>query len=879
MQGIRLSPDDIVKTFGISRRLAVRIGALLSKKIEVTATLVEIAGPGSPVEKLLLHPNMLSEAATLDTGAANALAVETGADAEGAFVVIRSDNHRLLALEEELLAQAGADAAPIEKLPTLIRPEKGLAPHELLDRQEISHLFNSEEIARIKLDALAGPSAEARISALRKLTYAPLSPQEKGGIYLRVLLDPAAGVRSEAIKGLESLGFNRNTADAIQAAFDEHARKHNAALARIGELLSTLQPAEVRIVLAVLIEMFRETPPAGPRDALLQVLGRAVPIIADHAEVIPELTRICVQHLINEPLRVGPALRDLLLTLAQTAGKVSAGAERAVLDKLWEELPTVTARVPRALLLAMLMEAEEDDSRRSALCELGVAELVREDQDELTRQKLGHNMVALGTSAAQAILKHFASAPGPERALLVSFLDILCSEQSLSGEQRNEVARHLVKALKGANRRLRMEILRTRVFHQPDLDPALRQSLARDLLPLLAPTEQPDVADRAAMLLECLGEAAAGELFGMLRRAPAVPQADIAARSLGAILADEDAANNKILRKMSQPVIRFLSRHISHPAHPLGGYAVALARIATSPIASAQDARDAFDLISGIFGKASYHAEAVEAIARLVTCDAVTARQRLKAAHQLGALVERPDDANEALLREIETDKGKLFELAGRIDFASATLPAAIQGLCNLALAKKTSSVLHDHIVDQLLRVWKGVAAWKLIWGPHSAEELAHAVGRIGADPHTTPATRLRVIKALATGMERLSVVRALGHVFAQPCETPTAAKLVVNTALDLLEKWIEPDITPEELGLVLTAAAHAAAQPEISSRGAHARNLRTRTAQLLFDALAAGHPWSVEPLEMMRDCAAVGKRLRNDIAARLKNALAVTKR
>ena len=77
----------------------------------------------------------------------------------------------------------------------------------------------------------------------------------------------------------------------------------------------------------------------------------------------------------------------------------------------------------------------------------------------------------------------------------------------------------------------------------------------------------------------------------------------------------------------------------------------------------------------------------------------------------------------------------------------------------------------------------------------------------------------------------------------------------------------------------MLGAAAHAGAQPGISSRGAHARTLRARTAQLLFDALAAGHRWSVEPLEWMRDCPAVSKRLRDDIATRLKDALAVTKR
>ena len=56
------------------------------------------------------------------------------------------------------------------------------------------------------------------------------------------------------------------------------------------------------------------------------------------------------------------------------------------------------------------------------------------------------------------------------------------------------------------------------------------------------------------------------------------------------------------------------------------------------------------------------------------------------------------------------------------------------------------------------------------------------------------------------------------------------------------------------------------------------ARKLRERTAELLFDALRAGHPWCREPLEKMRDCPAVSKRLRKDIADRLKKVFALVK-
>jgi len=879
MPGVRLPQQKLIRTYGISRRLAVRIGALLAKGVEVTATLIEIAGPGSVLEKLLLHPQMLASAERLDAAMLQDLAAETGADTEGAFVVIESDGKRVIALEEEILAaEARTETAEEQTLPGIVTPARDRGPARLLDQQEIAGLFTAEEIARIKLDALAGRDPETRISAVRKLLYAPLSEREKGAVYVRVLMDPVSRVRGEAVKALESLGFNRDMADAVQGAFDGDPRIRNAALRRIGELLGTLQPAERQVVLAVLVEMFRETSPAGPNDPLLRVLHRAVPIIVGHPEVLPEMTRVCVQHLIAEPVRVGHDLRDLLLKLTAAAaeGEGAREAARPVLDKIWAEVSTVREPAPRALLLSLLMEAEHDEERRRALCAIVVEELVREDQDELTRLKLGHNMVALGMPAAQAIIHRFASVAPSARNVLVPFLDILCLECGLPPDTRNQVARQLLDALKLADRRLRMEILRTRVFHQPDLNPELRETLVRELLPMLRTAEQPDVSERAAILLESLGEVSTAALFEMIRQNPSAPEADAAARVLGSVLAANPDAPSPA--KLTRRIFRFLCRRVGSRSNRLGGYAAALAMIAASGLVAPEETQKAFDLVASQLGKARYHTEIVEAIGRLGACAAVTPQQRIRAVHLLGSLVERPSGEEETELREIDTDEGKSFELAGRLDFDSATLPAAVRGLRAIALSGRVSAALRDRITEQLLRVWNEVAEWEIIWGPHSSEELARAVGKIGADEDTGDMLRERVIRSLGRALDRLSVVRALGDVFLTPFVSGATARLVVKTGLEILEQWVEPEIAPEELAAVLTAAARAASRKEVTSRSSLARRLRQRTAELLFDALNAGHSWCLEPLELMRDCPAVPKTLRDDIAARLREMLAVRK-
>ena len=121
--------------------------------------------------------------------------------------------------------------------------------------------------------------------------------------------------------------------------------------------------------------------------------------------------------------------------------------------------------------------------------------------------------------------------------------------------------------------------------------------------------------------------------------------------------------------------------------------------------------------------------------------------------------------------------------------------------------------------------------------------------------------------------------MRALGDVFVAHSDSRDVRQIITRTALDMLEKWIEPEITPEELNAVLATSARAAARSDITSRSSLARKLRRRTAELLFDALAAGHPWCREPLERMRDCPAISKLLRKDIAGRLSRTLAIAQR
>ncbi|MGD1002605.1 MAG: hypothetical protein ABSA67_18090 [Candidatus Brocadiia bacterium] len=873
MEGVRLGKEELVRAYGVSQRLAVRVGALLAKGFEVSGTLLEIAGPGSAIEKLLLHPEMLASAERPTVEAIRRLARETGAASEGELALAESPSGgRVLALEEELLAQEGwrGQAA---KEPTALAPQPSAPPHPaaqtgfgglpVLDRKEASGLFSAEEIARLKLDALAGRDADERVSALRKLVYAPISAHEKGGIYLRALLDSAGPVRSEAMKAIVSLGFNRDMADAIQALFAGRGRARGAALRRIGDLMGRLNPGERKIALAVLLETFRESQLKGPTDPMLELLDEADAILAESPEIVPEMARVYIQHLLAQPASLGETLRDRLARLA-------AAAPEAVLGQVWEEIGSVSEPGSRALLLGLLIEAEPDEQRRVRLCGIVAEELVRGEQAELMRQKLGHALVRLGPPAAEALLGRFAAASNPERAALVQFLDAVSVDQPLPPATLNRIAALLLESLKLADLRLRAEILNTRVFAHPQLSPEFRRSAAEALLPLLRNADRPESADRAAALLEMLGEVAAEGLLDLARKHPAAPEAEVALRALGRILAAHP------IERLAQPAYEFLSRRVAAPATAQGGAAAALGLLASSPAVSPQEARKALDLLMSRLGRVRWHGDLVEAIGRVCAGAGIPAEQRIQVSHLLGQIIERPSSKEDARLREVQTSRGKVYEITGRVEFDSETLPAAVRGLEAIALSPETTPALRRQVAEQLLRVWEGVGKWTVIWGPRAAETLVQALGHIGASELSDGPTRARIAQGLLLGIERLSVVRALEAIFNLGPATPELGGLAASAGAKLLDYWILPEITPEELQAVLSAAAGAACRPEIPARSPQARKLRERASELLLDALCTGHPWARPTLQKMRDSAAIPARMRKEIAGRLDQAISV---
>ncbi|MHC4605932.1 MAG: hypothetical protein ACYTAF_03255, partial [Planctomycetota bacterium] len=323
MKPARLSRDELKARLGISERLAVRVGALRSRGVELTLAVLEEAAAGEDLKKLLLSPGLLEGAKELT---AEALKAMGGVAADLTMVPAAEGGGRIVALEEEVLAEGASEGAETRGLPAeaaSLQTLEGKMPSVLGD-DEARRLFQPEEIARLKLTLLTGVDPAEKIEALRRLAYAPLPVDEKGMLALKCLGDTDAGVRREAATSLHALGLDRELAEALAGFAKGTGRQRALALEKIASLSGRLREFERRVAVSSIVAALRDE---GDRHVLRE-MARALRPYADmlraNAEFLSLLSRHIVRVMVEYYDAVASEVRALFDAVAEGAGEEAA---------------------------------------------------------------------------------------------------------------------------------------------------------------------------------------------------------------------------------------------------------------------------------------------------------------------------------------------------------------------------------------------------------------------------------------------------------------------------------------------------------------------------------------------------------------------------
>lgn len=866
MEGVRLDKEELIRRFGVSNRLAIRIGALLAKRVDVTATVLEMSPPGSPMEKLLCSPEVLGGASALTTQSLKDAAEKAGAAIEAPMMVCESKGWRTIAIEEEVLAEEGWKAAEEEETKALSLPV--LQSTSITRREPAGEHLSPEQVRELKLTALTNSDEGQRAAAVRRLLSARIPDQEKAAAFFEILVDPMSRGRTEALTGFEGMGFNADASAALRDLLQGKSADQRFALDRLTGLLKTLDEAHAVIVTGVLMEALRTADTAALRENVLYALSPTVGVLAANETYLRTLVR--------ESLK---AIQAHGHTISAPARLVFHGiADRnpgTILPLLWAELDKVKGNRARNFLLTVIASLETDPEKRKDVAAMMARQAVAPGETESDRLLLGHNLTGLGEAAVAPLLDILNAGPKEYRAFAVPFLDTLVVDKGLPKPLKNEIAGQFLQALKVQDRRVRLAILETRVCADPDISDKLRRDLAGEFVDNLRQFPFPDISDRIQSGIEMTGPPAVEALFDYVKKHVYDEMADVAMRIIGRIVAA--APPDAIPAAKVKPIVDFCRDRLNDAKVTCGGYVFALGMICSSPYG---DPKICEALVTDLLIRAwklPYTQDVLTALGHLAASNHVPLDRKVIVAHIFLRVItaKKPD----LVPNEIQTENGTVYEFGKESDMDTVVVPAAIAGMTQICLCDGASEVLRRQITIQLMKVWRQASGWVVIWSPLAVETLARSLGKIASSDKIPIETKLDIGKIIRDQVpERLSVVRALGEICSQEVESKDLDDLALDTIAQILENWITPESESDEWAIAITAASKIAARNALNPRARQTRQLRDRLLEILFDALRDHRAGARESLEMLGNCTGLPKAQRKEIQDRLRATVGLVK-
>ncbi len=881
IEGIR--SEAALRALGLPRRTVVRLGALLAKGLSFSEALLETAGRGSAIEKLLLEPSLLDRAAEIDSEGVNALAAAAGVADK--LAVSRSEAGAVVALEEELLAEEGWGREPSgEATGPAAKPVRAapgaLVPTGASAGTASAGLFPPEEVERLRLTALTSARVEDAVSALRRLACAPIPAEARGEVFVRALAAPEAAVRAEAARLLAGVGVRADVAEALAALAVGELPEKRLAIDRLERLLADKggAPGATGTDLELVASLVGMTSAlAGERSAelrgrILGALAGAAGVLALFPERVAEALRQAVELLATD-YRAGfaPAGR-LLAGIGERAPELLVRQIRAELDKLQDR----RARSFLLVELAALRRRRPEVADAAEVAGLLASEIVDRGPGEFEQQSLGGELFNLpGSAAASAVLDAFGRAAPPARRHFLRLLADLCRFRQVEPEIVERAGHAFLESLRSASKELRLGVLETLLPADPRLPEALRGELAAAYLESFGDLVFRTDVELAESTLARMGLPALPLLLDRL--SPAWPAADRlrACRVIGEVgrnFAGPDAADARLAAALRDAERRMLELSLASFPEPRE-LALAFAKIAGAIGSERAALEAAWRRIEemGLAGPAR-----IEALSYLAAGQAASPEMAEDAARALLESLSAREP--ESLGRTVErgsgagSGSGRTLELSGEASEYVSALPVIVRGLVRVALAPAAGAVLGRRVLVAMVNRWKDLAGGRCLWGPAAATSVIEGLRDLAVSRIAGPGDRLAVIRALGLKLSDPPAMRAISEILAADGSSAELAAPAASAALALLAIRDRNGRLPaEDRPEILAALSRILGRESVETGTPRSARLRERIAAELFEGLKDGVGGVQEALSELAVNPALPEALRKEIAGRLE--------
>jgi HEAT repeat protein len=861
--------DSLVESFGASRRLATRVGALARKGLYVSETLLEVAleADSKPLHDLLLSKALLDAAGALDADALGKLTADAFFE-EVPVALRRHDSRRVLCLAEEIdEAPETADPAETDAGSTLATMEQG-SPAAIIRPDEARKLLGDDEVSRLKMDLVTSAESARRLEAVRKLYLSKLPRDDKLRLFLTALRDRDSDVRAEAARALGGLGVDGALTENLARASQGGTPERVIAVTNLSRILPRLSGAQQQLGVALLLEFVT---PGEEREVVLATLGVLSGVLTEAPEggtLLPKLQKRLLELLQTRQADYEDAARKLFGTLFKLDRDGISGLLVQSLDELGQ-------RSLRYFVLSLLTE----NNLEAAAAPPVVAQLIEGlcTGNELDRnfQACSAALARLGDRAVGGLLDALEEANDAGKERIIDLLGHLlrvqdATEFPLTDKAAGQVVQACLELYPQASPEVCTALLESGFYTHAALQPQDRATAVRAFIDSLHEfrfERQVELVQTA--LARCGHEAVQPLRDAMLESAHDVTRST-AARLLPEVIEDNAEVTAEELADLVSE-IRGVIDSEDHDFPAVGALYVALGRIGAHGATDAAAADELAEYLRERVGRSSSVYDILEALGWIAAGASLSRNQRLETGYLLLNVLKKGLPTMSGRLR-VNAEGEQVLHFGRETTAYTDMIPRILEGLGRMLEAERTPAPLFTSIVQDLMKLWDEITSFRRIWAPAATITLARLLGAVALGERRSDETADEIADLLSRKLILLPVMQVLSRLAMVDRPSPRM-DLIAHRAFHELSKRLNEDPAPEvtERRQILETMAAIACRESLGERERDLEQARNITVEALFDAMRDKLMQARGMLEKLADSPAIPENLSNGIRRRLK--------
>ncbi len=787
IQGLRAGDaQELMQLAGADRRLFMRIGALLQERVSISRAVLEELASEEGLHALLMdrrlkHVKEDTFEALVEkhncTDLGLCLYSEISDEEEPAWRTLVFDDeldNPLLNHETTETTRSDTDdwQTPVSNiLPTL-----------------------SANIRRPIEGLLAAQADEQRAAALEQLRYATPSLPIVSELMPMLLADSAELVRERAISLLVAAGAHPLLVDLIRAL----QQNNESALAQLIPRLPSLPAVQVELILSAILTLVSR---GTMNQSMVHICTRYVEHIAHHRGLSRLLELFCLhgQHI---------SLVHFIRGLQQ----YNASAIETSLRSLMYQTPKLDA----ALLILL---ARPDHPLDTDLLAHGLQLLLSQEEEPSER-------IALASTMRRADLNHvLGSLLVDQRHQIIESRDTtvywligeLSRDNALTQEEADALGDTIRINIRSNNGPHLVAILDQMIPALLPCSPEKQMQLVEPLGELAVRFQDQRSHELIIAILSRMNSSCCEPLWRLLIHHPTPAIRLIAATVLPQITPDDSAIES------IQRLIESTDTDKATLAANMDAAAQLLERLDCQ-----QTQSEAIELTKQLDDRCvEIGVQCIEAHSRIVAGCFIPENRQLELLEMFMDLLtaELPENSTTEYI-DPTTDE-ITFILDEKLGAHTDLIPRILCCLSRIAISPHLPSMLLRRLVMTLIRQWKLVSTWQVIWGPGTIQELAHNMALIAADKQCPNELSLHVVESLLPRITHLRIAISLTSVL-HSRTSPAMELLAARCAQRIITTCGKKHYADDELNDLVTVLIELLALPQLGEDSEHLQHQLT---------------------------------------------------